>query len=85
VRGGQARIPAAEVMLANAAVRNLIREGKIYQLDNTIRTHSQDGMRLMDHALTDLYKRQLISWDNVLANCNDQSEIERACGGITAN
>ena len=40
---GSGRIAAVEIMLANPAVRNLIRESKIYQLPNVIRTHTQDG------------------------------------------
>jgi len=39
---------AVEIMLANAAVRNLIREGKIHQLPNTIRTHARLGMQSLD-------------------------------------
>jgi twitching motility protein PilT len=81
---GPGRLPAAEVMLANAAIRNLIRDGKIYQLNNTIRSNSQDGMQLMDHALINLYNRKMITVETLLATCNDRSEIERLCGGILA-
>jgi len=70
------RVPAVEIMLANSAVRNLIREGKIHQLPNAIRTHARLGMQLMDHALVSLHKQGLIDTDRVYAYCNDTEEIE---------
>lgn len=73
------RVPAAEVMLASSAVRNLIREGKIHQLPNTIRTNSQIGMQLLDHSLVDLHRQGLISRDSMYAFCNDRSEIQKLC------
>ncbi len=77
---GPGRIAAVEVMLANPAVRNLIREGKIYQLPNTIRMHTQLGMVLLDQALVDLYRKRIISRENLLAFCNDRDEVEQLSG-----
>ncbi|MBN1643199.1 MAG: PilT/PilU family type 4a pilus ATPase [Dehalococcoidales bacterium] len=77
-------VPAVEVLLANSAVRNLIREGKIYQLSNVIRTNLKEGMQLLDHALVKLYKDILISRESVFAFCNDRDEIERAIGSASA-
>jgi len=74
---GKGRAPAVEIMLANPAVRNLIREGKIHQLPNAIRTHSRSGMQLLDHALVSLHKDGVISTDNVYAFCNDRDEVEK--------
>jgi twitching motility protein PilT len=73
---GNGRVPAVEIMLANPAVRNLIREGKIHQLPNAIRTHAKLGMQLMDHALVSLHKSGLIDTDKVYAYCNDPDEVE---------
>jgi len=42
IEGG--RIPATEILLANSAVRNLIREDKVYQLDLVIETSLEEGM-----------------------------------------
>jgi twitching motility protein PilT len=74
---GRGRIPAVEIMLANPAVRNLIREGKIHQLPNAIRTHARLGMQLLDQALAGLYKNGLIDITNVHAFCNDREEVEK--------
>ena len=81
---GAGRIPAIEIMLANPAVRNLIREGKIYQIPNAIRTHSRMGMQLLDQALVNLHKDGLITTENVFAFCNDREEVEKLIAGGNA-
>jgi len=79
---GSGRVAAVEVMLANSAVRNLIREGKIYQLPNVIRTHTREGMELLDQVLVKLYRQKIISRDHMLAFCNDPGEVEKLVGGV---
>ncbi|HUX48515.1 MAG TPA: PilT/PilU family type 4a pilus ATPase [Dehalococcoidia bacterium] len=79
---GTGRIAAVEVMLGNPAAKNLIREGKIYQLPNVIRTHREIGMISMDEALVDLYLKGLISGKTVLEVCNDRSEVEKLIGKV---
>ena len=76
------RIAAVEIMLANSPVRNLIREGKIYQLPNVIRTHREIGMISLDEALVDLYLRQIINGETLLAYCNDRQEVEKLIGRV---
>ncbi len=77
---GQGRVAAVEVMLGNPAVKNLIREGKIYQLPNIIRTNTQLGMVLLDQALAALYRQGAITRESLLAYCNDKEEIQRLAG-----
>lgn len=77
---GSGRVAAVEVMLANAAVRNLIREGKTYQLPNTIRMNAQHGMELLDQSLVRLYRNDIISRDSVFDFCNDREEISKLTG-----
>ena len=60
-RVGGGRVPATEIMLANAAVRNLIRERKIYQIDLVIETSIQEGMISLNRSLVNLVKRNEIS------------------------
>jgi len=74
------RVAAVEVMLANTAVRNIIREGKIFQLPNVMRTHQQDGMLLLDQSLTRLYRDGIINSRDLYAFCNDRDEIDRVIG-----
>jgi twitching motility protein PilT len=76
------RIVAVEVMTGNVAVKNLIREGKIYQLSNVIRTSNMEGMETLDQALVRLYLRGMISLESVGDFCNDKEEVERLVGKV---
>lgn len=60
-------VAAFEIMKVNGAIRNLIREGKTHQIDNTIATCSMEGMRTMDSDLINLCKRGLITKENAIA------------------
>ncbi|TFG44842.1 MAG: PilT/PilU family type 4a pilus ATPase [Dehalococcoidia bacterium] len=77
---GTGRIAAVEVLLANSAVKNLVREGKIYQLPNVIRTSRDEGMITLDESLVDLYRREKIDRDTVFDYCNESAEVERLMG-----
>ena len=77
---GPGRIAASEIMIANSAVRNLIREGKHYQLPSVVCTHQDIGMISMDEALVNLYKNGKIAMENVLKYCRDEREVMRLVG-----
>jgi len=64
---GNGRVPAVEVMIATSAVRNLIREGKSHQIPGVIETGQRLGMQTMDQALTDLYRRRLVTLEEVMS------------------
>jgi len=70
------RIPAMEILMKNHAVENLIREGKIYQLDNVIETSLEQGMISMDRSLAELVKAGIISLDNALLYAKDQKYLQ---------
>jgi twitching motility protein PilT len=80
VNGG--RMAAVEIMLANPAIKNLIRDGKSHLIPNTIRTHAQLGMQTLDDALVSLYRKGIIDWAAVLAYCQDTEEVEKLVGKI---
>jgi twitching motility protein PilT len=82
---GTGRVVAVEIMLANPPVRNLIREGKLYQLPNVIRTHREIGMISLDEALVNLYLKQVITGETLLAFCNERQEVEKLIGKINVN
>ena len=79
---GSGRVAAVEVMLGNPAVKSLIREGKIYQLPNVIRTHREMGMISLDEALVGLYLKGVITGESVLNVCNDRQEVEKLIGKV---
>lgn len=57
------RVLACEVLIANDAVKNLIKEKKTNQLEHIIKTSSSLGMQLMDDSIKNLYKQGLITYD----------------------
>ena len=77
---GSGRAAAVEIMMASPAVRNIIREGRIHQLPNAIATQAQLGMVLLDRALINLYRKGIISDDNLFAFCNDRDEVAKLIG-----
>jgi len=70
-------VPAYEIMHSNNAIRNLIREGKTYQLDNAIAAGSAEGMQSMDHALFSLVQRGLISAEDALTHADHPEQLQR--------
>src|SRR6478736_7843932 len=71
------RVLAYEMIVANNAVRNLIRENQIHQLENTIQTGRKEGMSLMDNCLYDLYCKCLITYDTALSRARHPDHILR--------
>jgi twitching motility protein PilT len=63
---GKGRAAAFGIMLANYAIRNLIRERKIRQIATVIETSSQNGMQTLDHALGDLVRKGIIDAEEAL-------------------
>jgi twitching motility protein PilT len=72
---GNGLIAAVEVMIATPAIRNLIREGKTYQIPNVIQTGTQYGMQSLNQALRDLYQRRVITQEAALARSNNPEEL----------
>ncbi|HOD17636.1 MAG TPA: type IV pilus twitching motility protein PilT [Candidatus Cloacimonadota bacterium] len=59
-KDGKGRVPAVEIMIANAAVRNLIREEKTYQIPSIIQAGSKEGMQTRDQSLYNLVMNNLV-------------------------
>lgn len=71
------RCAALEIMIANPAVRNLIREGKTYQIPSMIQTGKKFGMQLLDDSIMDLYKKGWISADEAYNKCNEKNRFRQ--------
>jgi twitching motility protein PilT len=71
------RIAALEVLVANPAVRNLVREGKTHQLNSVIQTGAKLGMQPMDIALRDLCRRGVISYEEASMRAMDGETFSR--------
>ena len=72
---GKGRVAAFEVMLANSAIKNLIREAKSHQTNNIIQTNRKAGMQTMDDALYELYTKGIISAENTINFAQDPQQL----------
>jgi twitching motility protein PilT len=78
---GGGRVVAAEILIANPAVRNIIREGKTHQLDAVIQTGADAGMQTMDRTLVGLVQGGAITYDDARSFAVDVTEFERLMRG----
>ncbi|MEX0749101.1 MAG: type IV pilus twitching motility protein PilT [Candidatus Saccharimonadales bacterium] len=78
---GGGRIPATEILIANPAVRNIIREGKTHQLDSVIQTGADQGMQSMDKTLVELIHAGKITYDEAKNYAVDIQELDRLMRG----
>ena len=69
--------PAFEIMFLNNAIRNMIRESKIHQIDGVIATSQEEGMVSMDNSLIKLYRDGVISRENALAYSSNSELMEK--------
>ncbi len=77
---GQGRVAAVEILVATPAVRNLIREGKTFQIPSIIQTGSKDGMLSLDQCLRDLVRRNLITSSDAYVRAVDKDAFRAAAG-----
>lgn len=73
VKGGL--INAVELLIVNSAVRNLIREGKIHQIDMVIETSSDEGMISLNRSLANLVKQGLVAYEDAEIYSLNPSEL----------
>jgi len=78
---GKGRLPVMEIMVANNAVRNLIREGKTHQLGTVIQTGQGEDMQTLERSLHQRYSEGLISLDAALAHANDENALKTLLRG----
>lgn len=76
-RNGGGRVPALEIMLANSAVRNLIREGRTDQLYSCMEIGAQIGMQTMDRGLVNLVRMGSVTTENARAASLDPDTFNR--------
>ena len=69
------RVLAYELLIANNAIRNLIRENQLHQLENSMQTGGKEGMVLLDNCLYDLYCRCQVSYDIALSRARNPERI----------
>jgi len=78
---GGGRIGAIEIMIANSAIRNLIREAKAHQMNSIIQTQNGIGMQTMDQALRDLVLQNSVTYEDAMSRAHNPAELETMISG----
>jgi len=81
---GRGRAVASEVMIANNAIRALIRDGKVHQIHNAMMSGRKAGMQSMDDSLADLVRRGVVSKEQAARRAQNPDELLRLLGGAGA-
>ncbi|HCC84937.1 MAG TPA: type IV pili twitching motility protein PilT [Candidatus Pacebacteria bacterium] len=79
-KAGGGRVAAFEIMVVNDAIRNLIRESKVFQIDNVLQTSGEAGMVLIENYLLDLLNQGVITRETALATAFRPKELQRLLG-----
>ncbi len=74
---GKGRVLAQEVLLANDAVRNIIRENKIHMLNTVMQTNIKGGMLAMDYSLAQLVNTRKITYEEAHSHCIEPDMLKR--------
>ncbi|NOY28114.1 MAG: PilT/PilU family type 4a pilus ATPase [Oligoflexia bacterium] len=80
-RDNQGRVAAIEVLVANAAIKNLIRENKMHQAASIMETGKRDGNITLDNALEDLLRKGKIDRATAMLNMKDKAKVLQSRGG----
>jgi twitching motility protein PilT len=82
---GGGRVGAIEIMIANSAIRNLIREAKAHQMHSIMQTQTNIGMQTMDQALRDLVLEGRVTYEDAIARAHNPAEFEVMVTGAQNN
>jgi len=74
---GGGRVPAMEIMITNPAIRNLIRDKKVYSIDSVIQTGTSEGMTTLNRSLAQLVKEEKITPENAELYSNDPAGLRK--------
>jgi twitching motility protein PilT len=82
--GAPGRALALEVMVPNAAIRNLIREDKVHQIYTQMQVGQlKHGMQTLNQSLYSLYARKLITLEEAMGRSNEPDELQGMIEGRT--
>lgn len=73
----QGRVAAIEVLISNPAIKNHIREGKTHQIMTVMQTGKRQGMVSMDSAILELYRNQIITYEEAQDSAVDKESLTR--------
>ena len=70
-------VPCAEVLLCTSAVRNCIRENRIFEIPNIIETSRRLGMQNMDNSIADMYSKGFIDMEEAIARSSNPVKMSK--------
>ncbi len=70
-------IPCTEIMLCTSAVRNCIRENRIYEIPNIIETSRRLGMQNLDYSIAEMYFKGYIDREEAIVRSNNPGKMEK--------
>jgi twitching motility protein PilT len=74
---GKGRIAAFEIMTGNSAVKNLIREGKTFELHSVMQLSSAEGMQTLDQSLAELVKKKVVSVEEAKTKSSHPDRLKK--------
>jgi len=81
--GGKGRVVATEILVTTAAIANMIREGKTYQISSMMQAGRAQGMHTLDQHLADLVKSGEITYEAAVENAHDLDSLASMLKGYT--
>ena len=70
-------VPCMEILLCTSAVRNCIRENRIYEIPNIIETSRKLGMQNLDHAIVDMYNKGFIDREEAITRSGNPMKMDK--------
>lgn len=78
-------VPCVEILLCTSAVRNCIREGRVFEIPNIIETSRRLGMQTMDHSIADMYQKGYIGRDEAVLRSTNPAKMEKQLSEAVLN
>jgi twitching motility protein PilT len=77
---GGGRVPAVEIVMSNSAIKNIIRDGKTFEVDNVVATNMEGGMISMDRSLASLVSQNIVSLEEAQGYVKDFDHFSSLLG-----
>jgi twitching motility protein PilT len=75
-RIGGGRVPACEIMICNSAIKNLMREGQVHQLNSILQLGQKEGMQTLSQSLANLVKQNVISLEDAMERTSNLKQLQ---------
>ncbi len=75
-------VPCTEILLCTSAVRNCIRENRIYEIPNIIETSRRLGMQSMDHSIAQMYSKGYIDREEAILRSTNPGKMEKVLASV---